>query len=145
VSRYPFLAATGIEGNPEDTPDTELAERARAILDELYAIQLAALVDIFERRMAEGRAGTDVANIARAATFGMVDTLFVDIDSVVPGFVDDDGAVEFAEVDDAAAYSVADEIARRVWANGGRILAVRREDIPGGGELAAILRYSFQS
>lgn len=145
VSRYPFLAATGIEGNPEDTPDTELAERARSILDELYAIQLAALVDIFERRMAEGRAGTDVANIARAATFGMVDTLFVDIDAVVPGFVDDEGAVEFAEVDDASAYSVVDEIARRVWMNGGRIVAVRRQDVPGGGELAAILRYPFTS
>jgi len=40
---------------------------------------------------------------------------------------------------------VVDEIARRVWMNGGRIVAVRRQDVPGGGELAAILRYPFTS
>ena len=33
----------------------------------------------------------------------------------------------------------------RVWMNGGRIVAVRRQDVPGGGELAAILRYPFTS
>lgn len=145
VNTYPHLVDEGIDGNPENTSDAELAARARTILDELYAIQLAALHDLFERRMTEGRAGTDVANVARAATFGMVDTLFVDIDAVVPGFVDERGAVEFAETDDAEAYSVIDEVARRVWNANGRVLAVRRDDIPGGGDLAAILRYPFQS
>jgi hypothetical protein len=36
---------------------------------------------------------------------------------------------------------VVDEIARRVLLTGGRVLAVRRQDIPGGGSAAAILRY----
>ncbi|HEX7095018.1 MAG TPA: hypothetical protein VF183_03995 [Acidimicrobiales bacterium] len=141
VNTYPHLAETGIEGSPENTSDSQLADRARTILDEVYARELADLHELFDRRTAEGRTGTDVAEIARAATIGAVDTLFVDIDAVVPGFVDDAGAVEFAEVDDAAAYSVVDEIARRVWVNRGRVLAVRRDDIPGRGELAAILRY----
>lgn len=35
-----------------------------------------------------------------------------------------------------------DEIASRVWLAGGRVLAVRREDVPGGGSIAAILRYA---
>jgi hypothetical protein len=39
-------------------------------------------------------------------------------------------------------YGVVDEIARRVWLNGGRVLAVRCSDIPGKGSLAAILRYA---
>jgi hypothetical protein len=145
VNTYPHLADSAIDGNPENTPDTEIADRARAILDEIYAEQLGDLHELYDQRMTEGRADNDLANVARAATLGMVDTLFVDIDAVVPGFVDDAGAVEFAEVDDAAAYSVVDEIARRVWMNRGRVLAVRRDDIPGGGELAAILRFSFGS
>jgi hypothetical protein len=37
---------------------------------------------------------------------------------------------------------VVDEIAARTLAMGGRVLGVRRDDIPGGGELAAILRYA---
>jgi hypothetical protein len=40
---------------------------------------------------------------------------------------------------------VVDEIARRVWRTGGTVLAVRREDVPGGGPAAAILRYPLSS
>ena len=35
-----------------------------------------------------------------------------------------------------------DEIACRVWLPGGRVLAVGREDVPGGGSLASILRHA---
>jgi hypothetical protein len=143
VNTYPHLAPTSIQGSPERTPDADLANRSRAILDEIYARRIAELHELFDRRESEGRAGTDVANTARAATFGMVDTLLVDIDSVIPGLVDEDGAVELTDTDDAIAYGVVDEIARRVWLNGGTVVALRREDIPGGGDLAAILRYSF--
>lgn len=143
VNSYPHLADATIHGNPENVSDTDFAAKARLILDDLYAGQLAELHELFANRQAEGRAGTDVANIARAATYGMVDTLLVDMDSVIPGFIDENGAVEFSEVDDAAAYAVVDEVARRVWENRGTVLAVRREDVPGKGDLAAILRYSF--
>ncbi len=68
--------------------------------------------------------------------------MLVDIDEVVPGVVDDDtGAVTFMETENAIGYGVVDEIARRVWLTGGRVLAVRRGDIPGDGAVAAILRY----
>ena len=75
---------------------------------------------------------------------GAVDTVLVDIDDMVPGRLDEEtGAVAFADEDDAEAYGVVDEIARRVWLTGGRVLAVRREDVPGGGTVAAILRYAL--
>jgi len=51
------------------------------------------------------------------------------------------GAVTLMDEADAVGYGVVDEIARRVWLSGGRVLAVRRGDIPGGGSVAAILRY----
>jgi hypothetical protein len=69
--------------------------------------------------------------------------VLVDIDEVVPGEIDDDGGVTFDTSDDAVNYGVVDEIARRVWLHGGRVLAVRREDIPGNGSVAAILRYAL--
>ena len=89
------------------------------------------------------RAAADIADVARAATFGLVDTVLVDIDEVVPGRVDEEtGAITIDETDDAVNYGVVDEIARRVWLNGGKVLAVRRDDIPGNGSVAAILRYA---
>ena len=48
----------------------------------------------------------------------------------------------FDDADDSVNYGVVDEIARRVWMNGGRVLAVRRDDIPDEGSVAAILRYA---
>ncbi|HEX7162055.1 MAG TPA: hypothetical protein VF223_12565, partial [Trebonia sp.] len=82
-------------------------------------------------------------DVARAATYGAVDTVFVDIDEVIPGSIDENtGAVTFSTADDAAGYEVVDEITRRVWLNGGRVLAVRRDDVPGQNPVAAILRYA---
>jgi len=142
LSSYPHLVERGIAGNPETASDEDLAAAARTVLDELYADELAAIGELFELRFSDGRASTDVATVARMATYGAVDTLLVDIDEKLPGQVDEDsGAVTFAE-DDAVSYGVADEVARRVLLSGGRVLAVRGPDIPGGGPLAAILRYA---
>ena len=44
----------------------------------------------------------------------------------------------FAEEDDAVSYGDVEEIARRVLLHGGPLLAVRADDVPGGGPLAAI-------
>jgi hypothetical protein len=80
--------------------------------------------------------------IVRAATFGAVDTAFVDIDETLPGFVDEaDGALTLDDSHDAANHGVVDEIARRVLLARGGVLAVRREDFPGNGPVAEILRY----
>jgi hypothetical protein len=144
VNSYPHLATPTIQGNPEHTSDADLAGRARTVLDGIYAEELETIRQLYERRSAEGRAAADIAAVARAATYGAVDTALVDIDEVVPGSIDEQsGAVTFDATDDAVNYGVVDEIARRVWLSGGRVLAVRRDDIPGRGSVAAILRYSF--
>ena len=84
------------------------------------------------------------AQAARAATYGAVAAVAVDIDAPVPGQVDDaDGSVTFAASASAETHGIVDQIAGRVLMTGGRVLALRRDEIPGGGELAAILRYAL--
>jgi hypothetical protein len=142
VNSYPGLAERGIGGSPEGMSDSRLADAAREILDELYAAELDGVRATFETRANAGRGATDVTDVARAATFGAVDTLLVDIDDVIPGYVDDEsGEVTRDSADDASNYGVVDEIARRVVLSGGRVLALRREDIPEQASVAAILRY----
>ena len=142
VSTYPHLVEPVIAGNPDEATDAELAEASRGVLDAVYAQDLTDLRARYEERVSQGRGSDDMAAIARAATFGAVDTVFLDIDETVPGFVgEEDGALILDAEDDAVNYGVLDEIARRVVLTSGRVLAVRREDIPGGGPIAAILRY----
>lgn len=143
VASYRNLADEGIAGSADHTPDHELAAAARPILDRLYAEEIARFAALFAEREPQRRAITDVSHAARAATYGAVDTLLVDIDTAVPGYVHDDGGVMFEARPDAHNYGVVDEIARRTLATGGRVLAVRRDDIPGHGDLAAVLRYPF--
>jgi release factor family 11 len=143
VNSYPHLLPDSIPGNPEAGSDAELATGARRLLDDLYAAELRAAQETFALRSSQHRASSDIADVARAATYGLVDTVLVDIDGVVPGQIDEEtGAVTFDEGDDAVNYGVVDEIARRVLQNGGTVLAVRREDIPGESSVAAILRYA---
>jgi hypothetical protein len=142
VNSYPDLLSDSIAGNPEHATPDDLAAAARPLLDARYAADLAELRDRFETRVTQGRGATDLTDVARAATFGAVDTLMTDIDDVVPGFVDpESGVVTLDSEDDAVNYGVVDEIARRVLESGGRVLALRREDIPSQGSVAAILRY----
>jgi hypothetical protein len=142
VNSYPGLADEGIPGNPEGASDLQLAEAARGVLDRLYAAELARVRELFEARVSQGRGATDLTDVARAATFGAVDTLLADIDQVVPGFVDEEsGAVTLDDGDAAANYGVVDELARRVLLAGGSVLALRADDIPSDTATAAILRY----
>lgn len=142
VNSYPHLVATSIAGNADKTSDADLAQASRTVLDALHKDELQRLGALFEQRAQQGRTTTDVAQAARAALFGAVAVLWVDIDAVVPGTLnEDDGSVVFA--DDAASPSLGlvDQIAGRAWLSGARVLGERRADIPGGGTLAAILRY----
>lgn len=143
VCNYPRLLETAITGNPEERSDEELATAARGILDEFYAKKMAELKDDFESRMAAGTATGDLSDIARAATYGAVETLVFDIDSRVPGTVDDEtGAITFADDgEETSNYGVIDEILRRSLTSKAKVFAVRAEDVPGGGASAAAVRF----
>ena len=144
VSTYPHTASESLGGSADDTADHVLAEQARRVLDGIYAADIAAFHDLYATREQQGRAVTDVAQVARAATFGVIDTLIVDMDVVVPGTVDDeDGTVTLADKASADTYGVVDEIVSRALKSGARIIAARKDDVPGKGELAAILRYAI--
>lgn len=142
VNSYPHLAGPTIEGSPEGRTDAELGEAARPVLDRIYAEELRALGERFEERSAAGRTAVEINDLARAATFGAVETLFVDIDSNLAGTIDEEtGAVTVDPEDQPGDYGLADELARRTLLAGGRVMAVRAADVPGDGPAAAILRY----
>ncbi|PJJ72863.1 hypothetical protein CLV46_2440 [Diaminobutyricimonas aerilata] len=142
INEYPHFVEEIIDGNHDNTSDDELGRRAVPILDALYARQLESWREEFQQLENEGRAVTDVSETARAATFGAVDSLMIDLDSELYGrLADDDGAVQFGDEAHRGDYAILDEIAARVLQASGRVLPVHAGDLPNGSPVAAILRY----
>lgn len=143
VCSFGGLTGKDISASPAKMSAAQLAEAARPVLDGLHAELLEDVRATFHAREAQGGATGQIAEAARAATFGAVETLLIDMDEALPGLVDETtGAVTFDEAQSAASYGIVDEIAARVLRSGGTVYAVRRDDIPGNASLAAILRYA---
>jgi hypothetical protein len=142
ANSFPRLVEEVITGNPEEKSDEELATAARLVLDKLYSGKVAKLKEDFEARVAAGTAHVDLSDIARAATYGAIEILIADIDRRVPGTIDDEtGVIALADEDEPSNYGVVDEILRRSLASNAKVYALRAEDVPGGGAVAAAVRF----
>ena len=120
ANTYGRLLDQAIGANPTSLNDEDLEQRARAILDEHYAARITDWVETFGNRRAHGKGSTQLAEVARAATEGRVSELLFDIDAAQEGTID--------------------EIATRVLRTGGRVRAVRTDDMPDGAPVAALHR-----
>ncbi|MDI2099703.1 hypothetical protein [Ruicaihuangia caeni] len=165
VNTYPHLLERSIEPNPESLTGADLTERARIVLDELHRQQLEEWRQRYEQYRDRDCATGDLGHVAKAAAAGAVEELMFDIEAVVEGWIDSDGALHVDEgagenaevgedaselmVTDAGAHggaprlSVLDDIACRVLRASGRVIAARAEDLPNGSPVAAMLRYPF--
>ena len=142
VNSYGRLATETLPGNPEERSASELADAALAVVDSINAAELMTLRNSFTDSLGSERAFIELSDVARAATYGAVETLFVDIDQTIRGQIDDDnGAITFGDANDSACYDVVNEILRRALITGARILTVSAADVPAGGPCAAVLRF----
>jgi hypothetical protein len=88
------------------------------------------------------RASSDIRAIVPAAHFERVGVLFLALNSEQWGSFDPDtGEVQLEDEPTAENRDLVDLAAVHTLLNGGRVYAVPAGEVPGGGELAAILRY----
>lgn len=140
ANTHPRLLERGIEANPGSLSDSDLEERTRAILDDHYRERIATWVEEFGSLRAHGRATSQLSEVAREAWAGQVAELLFDINADQEGTIDAYGTVDLAEQAGATTYRVVDDIAVQVWSTGGRVRAVRADDLPDDNPVAATLR-----
>lgn len=141
VNTYSGLLELGIDAHPESLTTDDLEARARAILDEHYAQELADWRERFGTQRSNGLATSQLNEVARAATSSAVEELLFDMDSTLEGSVDEVGVVHSVAEPGPTSYGVVDEIAVRVLRSGGTVKAVRSGDLPDDTPVAAMLRY----
>lgn len=140
VNSYRGLLEHGIAANPSSLSVAELEKRGRAVLDEHFHSELASWRDKFGNLRANNHASSQLSDIARAASAGLVETLLFDLASDVEGSIDESGAVTIADEPGPTTYGLVDEIAVRVLRTGGTVRAVRQADLPDDSPVAATFR-----
>ncbi len=138
VCSAPTLLAQGVEANPDKWSLTEIADAVRPVLAGHQADTDAALAKLVEERRGQRRSTNDLSDIARAATISAVATLVLDREYEERGTIGDDGTLTL----DPDGPPLAEELARRVVAHGGRVMALPADRLPGGAPITAVLRYA---
>jgi hypothetical protein len=143
VTRYRHVLDEGIEGNPEGRDLRDLHERAWSIVRPLFERDRQQAAERFTAAAGRGEpVAAEAAEVARTASEGRIDTLFVPLGerrwgtvnpSTLEVTVDDEEGIERVDLFDHAAV--------HTLTASGTVYAVAPEDVPGDGPAAASLRF----
>jgi hypothetical protein len=144
ANSYPHLLATGLQGNPDELRPEELHAKAWDIVRPVIVQVRENAVERFRQLhgAGTGRASIVVEQVAAAAAFGRVDTLFVDIESQSWGRFDAaSGSAVTHDVPEAEDEDLLDLSAVQTYLNSGAVYALSRDRMPIAAPVAAIYRY----
>jgi hypothetical protein len=142
ASALPQIVEKGVAGNPEELKAETLHAKAWPVVQPLFATaQQEAAAQVGELS-AVGRATSDVAEAVIAAHHGRVEALFVAVDVQAWGTFDPAvlGVSEHTEPEPGD-EDLLDLAAVRTLLTRGAVFAVAPDEVPGGGALAAVLRW----
>jgi len=142
ANSYPHLVEQGITGNPESLKAEELHEQARGIVEPQFLKAQEEAMAKYKQLAGSVRASKDLKEIVPAAWEGRIDILFVAGDVQQWGFFDPDKHVVHIHVEpEPGDEDLLDLAAAHTFLNGGRVYALRLEEMPDETALATIFRY----
>lgn len=143
LSHNPFLIAESLDVHPDALASTdEFRKRVWQTIEPRYLARLVGLVDVFGNNKSKGLADDDLAEVARAAVDGRVETLLIEARREIPGRVDaSTGELEFDDLSHPEFDDVLDELGAVVLRMGGEVLVVPTERMPSETGIAANYRY----
>ena len=144
ASSYHNLLEESIPGNPDRENLNELHEKAWQIVKPIFEESQKKAFEKYEQFHGQGNdlATNDIEAVVKAATFGQVETLFVPLEAQKWGRYDaEKNEVLFAKEAGSDNEDLFDFAASQTILNSGQVFAVPPEQMPGGGEIAAVLRY----
>ena len=142
VSHNPFLVAEGLLINPDVLPNAALRERAWQSFEPYHAAQLTQWGDAFAVARSKGLGLDNLAQVAKAAVAGRIDTLLIEDERQIPGRIDGaTGQIRLVDLSDPEVDDALDDLGQLVLDNGGRVVLVPSGRMPTTMGAAAICRY----
>ena len=142
VNTHPNLVSGGVAGSPEGWPVARLLEESWQVMGPHLARRRAEAARRYQDLTGSSRASNVVEKVVREASRGRVDELFVAVSAHRWGRFDPDA--QKAKIRDRPATGdedLLDLAAIETVLHGGAVHAVDPGEVPGGGVLAAVLRY----
>ncbi len=142
ASDYPHLVEGGMTGSPDRLSPEELHEGTWPLVRPIFEQAQKDALEQYGNLSATEQTTTDVREAVLAAAHGRVDTLFVPVGVQVWGMADpDNNKVDIHRDHDTGDEDLLDLAAIQTLANGGAVFALPANEIPGGAQIAAVLRY----
>jgi hypothetical protein len=145
ASTYQNILRESVTGNPDRENLKELHGQAWKIVRPIFEESQKKAFEKYEQLNGQknGLATSDVPTAVKAAKFGQVETLFVPLGVQKWGRYDaQTNKVVMESGPSAENEDLLDLAAAETILNSGQVFAVPREQLPGNGDLAAILRYA---
>jgi hypothetical protein len=146
ASSYHNLLEDGIIGNPDRENMKELHAKAWNIVRPIFEESQKKAFEKFEQLHGQQSplAVRDIKRAVSAAVVGQVETIFVPLGEQQWGRYDPENhTVTLSDKPGSDDEDLYDFAATQALLNSGQVFAVPREQMPGGGEIAAILRYAM--
>jgi hypothetical protein len=146
ASSYHNLLEDAILGNPDRENMKDLHEKAWKIVRPIFEQSQKKAFEKFQQLHGQKSdlAVSDIKTAVKAAAFGQVETIFVPIGRQKWGWYDaENNKVILKQEPGPEHEDLFDLAATDTLLNSGQVFAVPPEQMPGGGEVAAILRYSL--
>ena len=144
ASSYQILLEDAILGNPDREKLKDLHTKAWKIVQPLFEESQKKASEKFEQLNGQNSdlAVKDIKTAVKAATFGQVETIFVPLGRQKWGRYDTENNQVISKAEPGTEHEdLFDLAATQTILNSGQVFAVPPEKMPGGGEVAVILRY----
>jgi hypothetical protein len=145
---YDNILEDSLSGNPEKEKLKDIHKQACQIAAPIFEESQRTAVEKFERLRGQksNLATGDLSEAVKAANFGQVETMFVPVDEQKWGRYDPQtNQVTLESSPRPENKDLLDLAASQTILNSGQVFAVSREQLPGNGDLAAILRFALDS
>lgn len=128
VSKHTNFAPLHIQINPQTLDKNDLLQKAGEVFDQILQQRKDELRDRYHIAVQEGLSSCDLGDVARAALDRRVDTLFLENNRKIAGYIDhDERRVEYSQ---SSETEILNEIASLVFEAGGNVMVLDKADMP---------------